>query len=953
MQTKQQATLESMDGKLPALVNGALPITDVTADVLISASLTTSGAVGTVGTGATKANAEGSYTVVIDVTGTWVGTISFYQTIDQALYYPIKGGLTTGGGEVSSTTTNGEFVFNSGGFKEIWAVMTSYTSGTATVKLNSSIAQQGVSATVSGSSAVGTAPAKPPVSVSGVDAGGLKRALSLDTTGAIILSQQSAQPLSTNSLIIQPQTTYLIQSAGSGSGNSVTAKINPGGAYSFAISLPSVAVAAVVPTITAGVLGDTTILCSNTTGLAVGQHISGTGFALGCCIVSIIANTSFVISIPLIAGSTTAPSVIGGSFQVEFEGSTDNSTFYPITVSQKSVPSMSQSAAFTNRVGLYVYQADLKTNFIRARLSSLTSLDRVHMFIDAFAPNNLIHLPFISGVAANVPVNTSIIPVVDLSDISEVALDLTITGSTLTWRQSSDPLLITPVGLPHWFTSVTPNTTAVTCTATGAYRLTPRMQYFAAVNNAVGTSTIVNGAASRIGPTIQQDTTLVTASNLSCNLAQVAGTTALNGGIVGSLAIGGTTGGGVNTTGIQNFATTAQNPLTIAGIDSFNQVHRVLTDSTGQQSTLGSGEIVNSFSLSAAAATVVEGTNSKTMVVPPVDGIVELDFVRCATSCQVLLEVTYGQNLWEVIPAQRVDLTATTFGLNNQIISGTNTFSFLPTNQSKWRAKVAGALGVRIHQVVGTTNETVGLFRFIPVSNNEHGSTSRSFVLGAASLTESFGAASSGIVALTAGTRTLLNPLQGGAKLRITADGFVSTNSTGIVQLTPEGSLDLATASGGTWYTMPLANLTGGFYSSSFIQLTTADTAIFEADASPFKMVRLRESGVSTGQSVTFGSMKIAPLSKQQVLSGFGASTQASATTADVSFFATNPYRKLAIVQNETTVPLFVLTIPGTASTSNYNVQLASGDVLNLSSPGPIRGFFTATTGTARLTEQY
>jgi hypothetical protein len=896
MQTQQQATLESMDGKLPALVNGAIPITDVTADVLVSASLTTSGAVGAVGTGATKANAEGSYTVVIDITGTWVGTISFYQTIDQALYYPIKGGLTTGGGEVSSTTTNGEFVFNSGGFKEIWAVMTSYTSGTATVKLNSSIAQQGVSATVSGSSAVGTAPAKPPVSVSGVDGSGLKRHLLTDTTGILQTSIASLAGVSLATGDYLPITPSL----------------------PAILSYPS------------------------------SQTFTGTGTSQ----FTIEAGATYCVTVTN-APASTAALVATIGFQWSQDGASwNNATCIPVS----SLPGAGKANVNSaTAAGLWMWEAPINAQYFRFNCSAFTS-GNINVFLDPWVNGNTIQLPWTYTVTSG----QTLVPFFDTNNIQQIVVRLSaVTTTVLTVQGTNDisgtdvfPIAGKDIG------STTSNSSA-TITAAGTFVFNPSGAKWARVQcTTTGTVLTVQGITAVLGAPLAASTAnlngvYVTTNNASVSIGQVAGTTALNGGIVGSLAIGGTTGGGVNTTGIQNFATTAQNPLTVAGIDSFNQVHRVLTDSIGQQSTLGSGEIVNSFSLSAAAATVAEGTNSKTMVVPPVDGVVELDFVRCATSCQVLLEVTYGQNLWEVIPAQRVDLTATTFGLNNQIISGTNTLSFLPTNQSKWRAKVAGALGVRVHQVVGTANETVGLFRFIPVSNNEHGSTSRSFALGAASLTESFGAASSGIVALAAGTRTLLNPLQGGAKLRITADGFVSTNSTGIVQLTPEGSLDLATASGGTWYTMPLANLTGGFYSSSFIQLTTADTAIFEADASPFKMVRLRESGVSTGQSVTFGSMKIAPLSKQQVLSGFGASTQASATTADVSFFATNPYRKLAIVQNETTVPLFVLTIPGTASTSNYNVQLASGDVLNLSSPGPIRGFFTATTGTARLTEQY
>lgn len=895
MQTKQQATLESMDGKLPALVNGAVPTIDTTTDVNVTGTLTG-------GSPTLEIDVTSIYNTAIELSGTWSGVVNFEYTVDASspTWFPLKVS-TQGGSEgaIQSSSVNGLFFATTGGMQKIRCNFSPATSGTVNVTYNASIAQQALSVNNLSENIWSCSFANTNASALSCDQfrqiyKGPGITLSQASGNLAVVSSTNANEewlaVSTrywSGAMLARYKTILSQRIANNNfvvmladklGEGLTLTVN---------SATSVTVSAVPGTWSAENVGQF-------------MHIGAVGGLAGMtpgrfAIASVSgSDLTFTVAAMGISSGTTTCTLFGWNYYRALYDST--------TATNAKVDAQRKGWATGDTT------ATISTTASPGHTAAFDVRGREFGYTDSLVASASTTAPRFTQRASrfeNIPDQD-----VQLYLFLWAFNGTTNPASTTTWT----------IG----FTSVE------------SY---PKNPVFLAGANMMGTMAplaVVGGDAN---------------NNLDINVARLAATTLLNGGISGSLAVGGATGGGVNSTGIQNFATTAQHPLTMAGIDSFNQVHRVLTDSIGQQSTIGSGEIVNSFSLTAAAATFAEGTNARTILLPPSDGVIELDFVRVATTPSIVVSVTYGNGLWESTPLQRVDNTSATNTLSTQTISGVNTFAFTPIVQSKWRGKIAGAIAVRIHQVAGTANETVGLFRYVPLTNNEAGTVSRAFAFGTASTTESFGAATAGIVAFTAGSRTLLNTNHGGGKLRINLDAYVSIASAGVAQLTPEGTLDLATAAGATWYTMPLANLSGGFHSSSFIELTTAGPAVFEADVSPFKVVRLRETGVSTATCVAFGSMKIAPLSKQQLLSGFGSTPAVFNATAESQIFAAQPYRKIATITNETAATLFVLAVPGTASSTNYTAALSSGDVLNLSSPGAIRGVFATTTGIARYSE--
>ena len=189
LQTSGNSSLSSIDSKLPALVGGYLPTTSVSSDTTVSGNIT---ALNTVPNGVASANSsvqiptEGAYTVTVQVKGTYVGTLSLQESIDAGVSWVAILGVPVPSGAVVSTLTSaavGTWTAITGGFKLFRIMATAFTSGTAVIILNASIAQNQMGAHVYGSSAVGSAPGYAPVSVSGTDAGGLKRGFLLDTDG--------------------------------------------------------------------------------------------------------------------------------------------------------------------------------------------------------------------------------------------------------------------------------------------------------------------------------------------------------------------------------------------------------------------------------------------------------------------------------------------------------------------------------------------------------------------------------------------------------------------------------------------------------------------------------------------------------------------------------------------------------------------------------------------------
>jgi len=80
-------------------------------------------------------------TVGVNVSGTWVGTISFEATLDGAIWFPIPGYAVGTGSSAGAASANGQFILSAGGYYQIRLRASAWTSGTAAVVLNASLGQ--------------------------------------------------------------------------------------------------------------------------------------------------------------------------------------------------------------------------------------------------------------------------------------------------------------------------------------------------------------------------------------------------------------------------------------------------------------------------------------------------------------------------------------------------------------------------------------------------------------------------------------------------------------------------------------------------------------------------------------------------------------------------------------------------------------------------------------------
>lgn len=935
----------------------AIGITDVTPDATTTGSLTTVGVVGTQDTGAIKVNSEGSYTVVIKLTGTWVGTVSFYQTIDGTTYDAIKGVSITGGGSVSSTTANGEWVFNVGGFKEIWAVMTSYTSGTATTVLNSSIAQQSINANVYGASAEGSAPSYPPIYISGKDASGNKRGLLLDTSGAVALATSAIAPLQqiaglatlhTNfSQVINPPSTYLITSAGSGSANSVTAKVLPGGTYAFSISLPATAAAALSMASSTTTIGSAVVSYTGTSP-TIGSLVAGTGVAPGSYVVSVIAATSFTMSLPATANGTVTLTSTGGTFTVNFEGSADNSNWSAINVVPKTVQTLTTPISSTSTIGLYTYDgSDNTIQYIRARLSSLTTITQVQMHVDAVVPNKSIRMPFISGVAANVPVNTCVVPPIDVSDLGEFTLDVNAnTSYVLAFRQSSDPLLAlaTTNNCNGVLVSATNQLTTqtVASSATGLYRISPRAQYFWVIATTATTSFGFGGVTASVAPkTADAVTCNTTSASAFFSLGQIGTTGVTTGGANGSLGVGGIVAQG---------ALVTQNPLVIGAVDTSTQVKRLQSDPLGALQIVGAGESVTQFSLTAASGTPADGTNSKTIVVPRVEADFYIGFSSIGSSTGFQVEYSYDNITYTTMPVARVDNTAI-----SQVIGGLYS-PFVPISGAIYRGKTYGAPFIRIHNMSGGGTPN-GMVRVVPCESNSMEQSVSAWTFSTAGIIEAAGTANG--TAAIGSMRTMQIPVKGSMKARLNVDAMMSTGQLIVL----EGSVD------GTNYTstLQLSPLAGGNTVTACVSGANTTTAqptigVFETDVSGFASVRARMGASGAGTTTAtvaayaHGALKLIPVQSNRLSVGVTTSAVASFTTtfpAVSMAVAANPNRRLVVLKNEGAGTLYYGFGSSTSAltSTSYTDIVAPGDSAWLANINQQVNISFGAAGTARVTE--
>jgi hypothetical protein len=341
-----------------------------------------------------------------------------------------------------------------------------------------------------------------------------------------IVKEKTLSTINNPSISI-PSTVYQV----SGSGTQVVSvQVDAGATYSFCIQQPETNVAFISAGGVVSVVGSNIITVPTTTGINVGQQAVSTTALAGSTFVKEINGNAVTLSVPAIASATGSILFTGGSFNVNFEASSDNSTWEPTFGIPRTVVSETTPISSAQSIGLWVVEAEPSHKYLRMVVTSLVSIPKLNLFIDSLNANSSnINLPFISGLTAAIPTGTAMIPAIDFSGLAEISVDVPLfggTSQTITWKQTSDPKLATSQSLAHTTNNAAQNSAAITTTAAGVYRLAPTAKYFFAIlTHTAITSMVCSGINAKVGSLPSILPVHITTNNVPVNLGQIGGQT--------------------------------------------------------------------------------------------------------------------------------------------------------------------------------------------------------------------------------------------------------------------------------------------------------------------------------------------------------------------------------------------------------------------------------------------
>lgn len=133
-----QATMANSEPVVIASDQSAVPVKDN--DTLASGTISALN-------GTVTITLDDRAATTMDIRGTWIGTITFQGSVDGTNYVPIWGFLAGDQqiySSISGSQSNQIYRFTTAGFVKVRAIMTAYTSGTATITMRSSLATSGV-----------------------------------------------------------------------------------------------------------------------------------------------------------------------------------------------------------------------------------------------------------------------------------------------------------------------------------------------------------------------------------------------------------------------------------------------------------------------------------------------------------------------------------------------------------------------------------------------------------------------------------------------------------------------------------------------------------------------------------------------------------------------------------------------------------------------------------------
>ena len=94
-----------------------------------------SGTIATLG-GVVTVTVPFAATMSVNITGTWIATLTFEGSVDGTSFFPILASAPATGVAASTTSANGAFIAGIGGYQAFRVRASTYTSGTATVMYN-------------------------------------------------------------------------------------------------------------------------------------------------------------------------------------------------------------------------------------------------------------------------------------------------------------------------------------------------------------------------------------------------------------------------------------------------------------------------------------------------------------------------------------------------------------------------------------------------------------------------------------------------------------------------------------------------------------------------------------------------------------------------------------------------------------------------------------------------
>ena len=533
---------------------------------------------------------------------------------------------------------------------------------------------------------------------------------------------------------------------------------------------------------------------------------------------------------------------------VVFETSPDNSAWTTVNGTPLiGLPNTLGPVGSTTTAGLYRIQVPTSAQYIRARVSSYTG-GTVWVYLEPYGVANAdIKIPYTPGINSGQTVSGWI----DVSGMSEIGIRLSaVTTTVVTAQGTNDPTGADVQSINVLSDNSSNQTSAQTIAAAGTFSIiNPVHKWVRFQITTTGTVLTVQGVSARFGQSIKlngSQSTVGLGGTPGINVAQIAGTAAVNAGVAGTQAIGGNIAPGSART---------LNPVTGGGTDVNNLIRTSQYDVDGTAINAGPGESVSQFSVGTGAAAVTDGTNGKTVFVLAKESDVYLSISAISTTPTLQLEGSYDGALWSVIPLSRYENTAASQQYSAQA-------AFTPVAGAKYRGKSYGYPMLRVHLVAGTTSNTIGILRVVPIQDAGN-VTESGFALNAASTTEAVGSANGQVQA--GGVRTLAIPVKGANKAILQIDGITG----------PGINYALEAGTDGTNFTaISMIPLAGGATVTSMSQTGTSALpafGTFEADLTNYTYVRVHCTTYTSG--AIFGALKIVNI---PVATGNGTSTKAS-----------------------------------------------------------------------------